>query len=85
MPKYRTGAYEKGSKTKGSYVVVEANNEASAMVVARRWFPNIPITRCFAAPGEPGDKMEDGVLHPFTLPKPSKDTTPRTTPNRRYR
>jgi hypothetical protein len=82
MPKYRAGAYEKGSKTKGSYVVVEANNEASAMVVARRWFPGVPITRFFATPAEPRDEAMTGVRHPFTLPKVQKV---RPTPNRRYR
>lgn len=56
MPKYRAGAFEKGSKQKGQYLVVEAASRAQAMLDVRKYFPGVPIARIFAFDAEAGDK-----------------------------
>lgn len=70
MPRYRAGAFEKGSRQKGQYVVVEANSAADAMLNARPYFPGVPIGRFFAYPAEQYDKV-DHNKHPFTA-KPNR-------------
>jgi len=67
VPKYRAGALDNNSKTHGSYVIVQADSRAQAMLDVRKHFPNVPITRLFAFDAEPGDKV-DGQRRPFTIP-----------------
>jgi hypothetical protein len=64
MPRYRAGAYDKGTKKKGRYFVVEASSEAGAVLDVRHLFPGVALARMFAAPAEPGDKV-DGTVHTF--------------------
>ncbi len=64
MPRYRAGVYEKGSKTKGRYFVVDAPSEAAAMLDVRFRFIGVPLARMFAKPAEPTDKV-DGTVHTF--------------------
>jgi hypothetical protein len=71
MPKYRAGAYDKGTKQKGQYVVVEANTAADAMIEVRKYFPGTPIQRIFARESEPWDKITS-VKQPFSA-KPKRE------------
>jgi hypothetical protein len=64
MPRFRAGAYDKGSKTKGKFYVVEATTEAAAMLEIRHRFREVPLGRMFATPAEHTDKV-DGTLHTF--------------------
>lgn len=63
MPKFRAGAFDKGSRQKGQYVVVEADSPAQAMLDVRKWFEGTPIQRIFATPAEPWDKVTSLKQH----------------------
>lgn len=64
MPRYRAGAYDKGSKAKGKYFVVLAESESNAMLAVKQHFPGVPLGRLFVRPAEPNDKV-DGTVHTF--------------------
>lgn len=66
MPKYRAGAFDKGSRQKGQYVVVDSASRAQAMLEVRKFFPGVPIARIFAIDAEMYDKI-DNVKHPFAF------------------
>lgn len=68
MPKFRAGAYDRGSKTKGKYTVVNANSVSDAMVEVKKYFPTVPMHRIFAREAEIYDKV-DNTLHDFSNPK----------------
>lgn len=69
--KFRAGAYDKGSKTKGKYMVIEARSAAEAILLVKRRFPGVPLPRFFAFPSEAGDSS-DNRLHTFVNPRTPK-------------
>ena len=70
MPRFRAGAFDKGSKRKGRFVVVDAATAAQAVLDVRHYFPGVPLQRLFAREAEGHDKPTTDVK-PFTLPKPA--------------
>ncbi len=70
MARFRAGAYNKGSRQKGQYVVVEAASRAQAMLDVRKLFPGVPIARVFAFDADAFDQVSN-TKRPFTA-KPTR-------------
>jgi hypothetical protein len=71
MAKYRAGAFDKGSRQRGQYVVVEAPSAADAIREVRKFFPGVPVSRFFVSDAEPYQKV-DNIKHPFANAKPPR-------------
>lgn len=67
MPRYRAGAYDKGSKTKGKFFVVDAPSAAAAILEIKKFFPGVPVSRMFANDALHTDKP-DNTIHEFHPP-----------------